>query len=75
MPRDRRKKGEDPDSFIDAGGSAPDEGADSDEIKTFSVRFPERLVDEIDSAIDEQMVSQSRNQWLMEAAVEKLERG
>lgn len=74
MPRDRRKKGEDADSFIDAGGSAPDKEVDGDEIKTFSVRFPERLVDEIDSTIDEQMVSQSRNQWLMEAAVEKLER-
>lgn len=74
MPRDRRKKGEDVDSFIDAGGSAPDEEADSDEIKTFSVRFPKQLVEEIDSTIDEQMVSQSRNQWLMEAAVEKLKR-
>jgi hypothetical protein len=73
MPRDRREKDKDADSFIDAGGSAPNEGDSSDEVKTFSVRFPERLVDEIDSAIDEKMVSQSRNQWLMEAAVEKLE--
>lgn len=78
MPRDRRSdsNGSDPDvdSFIDAGGSAPNEGDDTSEIKTFSTRFPENLVDQIDEAIDSQMVSQSRNQWLMEAAVEKLKR-
>lgn len=77
MPRDRRskKKDTDADSFIDAGGSAPSgkEGG-AKEIKTFSTRFPKKLVDQIDEAIDEQIVSESRNQWLMKAAVEKLER-
>jgi hypothetical protein len=74
MPRDRRSKGQDADSFIDAGGTAPSEGEESDEIKTFSTRFPKKLVDQIDEAIEAQMVSESRNQWLMKAAVEKLER-
>lgn len=78
MPRDRPSDSgnSDPDidSFIDAGGSAPDEGSDTDEVKTFSTRFPEGLVNLIDEAIDSKMVNQSRNQWLMEAAVEKLER-
>jgi len=74
MPRDRRSKDQDADSFIDAGGTAPGEGEESDEIKTFSTRFPEKLVDQIDEAIEAQMVSESRNQWLMKAAVEKLER-
>lgn len=74
MPKDRRSKEEDVDSFIDAGGSAPEEKESADEVKTFSTRFPKRLVDKIDKAIDEQMVSESRNQWLMKAAVEKLER-
>lgn len=74
MPRDRRSKGEDAESFIDAGGSAPSEGEDANEIKTFSTRFPEKLVDRIDQAIEEKVVNESRNQWLMKAAVEKLER-
>lgn len=77
MPRDRRSDSNDAapnaDGFIDAGGSTPDEG-DTGEVKTFSTRFPEKLVDQIDEAIDSQMVSQSRNRWLMEAAVEKLKR-
>ena len=71
MPRDRRNK--DVDEFIDAGGSAPDE-EDGDEIKTFSTRFPEKLVNRIDEAIEDQMFNESRNQWLMRAAVEKLKR-
>lgn len=76
MPRDRRSNSDDEDAeaFIDAGGSAPGERDNSQEITTFSTRFPERLVERIDAAIDEQMVSESRNQWLMRAAVEKLER-
>jgi hypothetical protein len=81
MPRDRRSKTKekdaDVDAFIDAGGSAPDESADEgpgDEVKTFTTRFPKKLVDQIDAAIDEQMVSESRNQWLMKAAVERLKR-
>lgn len=74
MPRDRRPKSEDADSFIDAGGSAPGEAEESEEVKTFSTRFPEKLVKRIDEAIEEKMVSESRNQWLMKAAVEKLKR-
>lgn len=77
MPRDRRSKKKDPDvdSFIDAGGSAPNEKEEEEkEIKTFSTRFPAKLVDQIDAAIEEQIVSESRNQWLMKAAVEKLGR-
>jgi hypothetical protein len=77
MPRDRRSDSNDAapdaDGFIDAGGSTPDEG-DTGKVKTFSTRFPEKLVDQIDEAIDSQIVSQSRNRWLMEAAVEKLKR-
>ena len=77
MPRDRRtkNKSQDVDSFIDAGGSTPAEKEKraSDELKTFTTRFPKALVDQIDDAIDQQMVSESRNQWLMKAAVEKLE--
>jgi hypothetical protein len=77
MPRDRRtkNKSQDVDSFISAGGSAPAEKEGSgDEMKSFTTRFPERLVDQIDEAIDQQIVSESRNQWLMKAAVEKLQR-
>ena len=77
MPRDRRtkNKSQDVDSFISAGGSAPGEKeSSSDEMKIFTTRFPKRLVDQIDDAIDQQIVSESRNQWLMKAAVEKLER-
>jgi len=78
MPRDRRSQSKEPDvdSFIDAGGSAPSEKDSSGggEVKTFTTRFPEKLVDQIDEAIDNQIVSESRNQWLMKAAVEKLER-
>lgn len=78
MPRDRRSQSKEPDadSFIDAGGSAPSKKDNSGggEVKTFTTRFPEKLVDQIDEAIDDQIVSESRNQWLMKAAVEKLER-
>lgn len=74
MPRDRRSSNQDAEDFINAGGSAPEEDDDNQEVKTFSTRFPEQLVDRIDEAIDDQMVSESRNQWLMRAAVEKLER-
>lgn len=78
MPRDRRSQSKKPDadSFIDAGGSAPSEkdNGGGGEVKTFTTRFPEKLVDQIDTAIDEQMVSESRNQWLMKAAVERLKR-
>lgn len=74
MPKSRKSKDKDAESFIDAGGSAPGEGEDSKEIKTFSTRFPKKLVDQIDEALDEKMVNESRNQWLMKAAVEKLER-
>lgn len=78
MPKDRRSqsKEQDVDSFIDAGGTAPSEKDNSGggEVKTFTTRFPEKLVDQIDEAIDDQIVSESRNQWLMKAAVEKLER-
>ena len=77
MPRDRRSQSKKPnvDSFIDAGGSAPSEkDTGGGEVKTFTTRFPERLVKQIDHAIDDQIVSESRNRWLMKAAVEKLER-
>lgn len=74
MPRDRRSKDEDVESFIESGGSAPDEEGDGEEIRTFSTRFPKRLVDQIDKAIDDKVVNESRNQWLMKAAVEKLNR-
>jgi hypothetical protein len=80
MPRRRSKKKQsqdaDVESFIDAGGSTPAEkkGQATDEVKTFTTRFPTKLVDQIDEAIDEQIVSESRNQWLMKAAVEKLKR-
>ena len=76
MPRKRPERDEsEMESFIEEGSSTPGEGDDADdEIKTFSTRFPKKLVDQIDEAIDEQMVSESRNRWLMKAAVEKLER-
>lgn len=74
MPRDRRSKDRDAETFIEDGGSAPGEGEETEEIKTFSTRFPKKLVDRIDKSIDDKMVNESRNQWLMKAAVEKLER-
>lgn len=76
MPRERPERDEsEMESFIEGGGSTPGEGGGAnDEIKTFSTRFPKKLVDQIDQAIDDQMVSESRNQWLMKAAVEKLKR-
>lgn len=77
MPRDRRSqsKDEDVESFIGGGGSTPAEDKDQQtEVKPFTVRFPKRLIDEIDEAINDQIVSESRNKWLMDAAVEKLRR-
>jgi hypothetical protein len=77
MPRDRRSqsKDEDVESFIGGGGSAPREDENEErEVKPFTVRFPKQLIDEIDKAINDQIVSESRNQWLMNAAAEKLER-
>lgn len=74
MPRDRRSKDKDAETFIEDGGSAPGEEKETEEIKTFSTRFPKKLVDRIDKSIDDKMVNESRNQWLMKAAVEKLER-
>ena len=78
MPRARSKneKSQDVDSFIDGGGSTPgqDEQDTGSEVKTFTTRFPKELVDQIDELIEDQIVSESRNQWLMKAAVEKLSR-
>lgn len=79
MPRARsnKDKSQDVDSFIDGGGSTPSEQEEqetSNEVKTFTTRFPKRLVDQIDTLIEDQIVSESRNQWLMKAAVEKLNR-
>ena len=77
MPRDRRTapKAVNIDSFIDGGGSPPQERQqEADEMKTFTTRFPKRLVDMIDEILENQMFSESRNQWLMKAAVEKLRR-
>ena len=79
MPRARSKKekSQDVDSFIDGGGSTPsgqDEQDAGGEVKTFTTRFPKELVDQIDELIEDQIVSESRNQWLMKAAVEKLSR-
>ena len=80
MPRARSKKQTnqetDVDSFIDGGGSTPaeKEGKASDTVKTFTTRFPKNLVSQIDEAIGEQIITESRNQWLMKAAVEKLKR-
>lgn len=74
MPKDRRSKDKDKDadSFIDAGGSAPGEEEDEqeDEIRTFTVRIPASIVDRIDEA---KVMNESRNQWLIRAALEKLE--
>lgn len=79
MPRARSKKekSQDVDSFIDGGGSTPseqDKQDDGNEVKTFTTRFPTKLVEQIDELIEDQIVSESRNQWLMKAAVEKLNR-
>lgn len=79
MPRDRRSKAKDSadaNAFIDAGGSTPAEGdtGASDEIKSFTARFPKKLVDEIDALLNDRVVGESRNHWLMRAAAEKLER-
>ena len=77
MPTRRKSKANkaDIDAVIDEGGSVPEEKKKSgDEKKKATIRFPKKLLDRIDQAIDEQMFDQSRNQWMMKAAIEKLER-
>jgi metal-responsive CopG/Arc/MetJ family transcriptional regulator len=39
-----------------------------------TVRIPQSLIDQIDEALDHRDIPQSRNNWLIEAAVEKLKR-
>jgi metal-responsive CopG/Arc/MetJ family transcriptional regulator len=39
-----------------------------------TIRLPEELVAQIDLACDQRQIPTSRNNWLLEAAVEKLER-
>jgi len=40
-----------------------------------TVRLPENLVKQIDQELDQRDVPLSRNNWLLEAAIEKLRRG
>lgn len=77
MPTRRKSKANqaDIDAVIDEGGSVPEEKKKSgEEKKKATIRFPKKLLDQIDQAIDDQMFDQSRNQWLMKAAIEKLKR-
>ena len=77
MPTRRKSKAKqaDIDAVIEEGGSVPEEKKTSgNEKKKATIRFPKKLLDRIDQAIDEQMLDQSRNQWMMKAAIEKLER-
>lgn len=39
-----------------------------------TIRLPEDVVDKIDSELDTRAVPMSRNNWLLEAAIEKLQR-
>ena len=39
-----------------------------------TIRLPKELVTQIDAALDDRSVPLSRNNWLLEAAVEKLTR-
>lgn len=39
-----------------------------------TIRLPEDVVDKIDSELDGRDVPMSRNNWLLEAAIEKLQR-
>lgn len=39
-----------------------------------TVRLPEAVVDKIDSDLDSRAIPMSRNNWLLEAAIEKLQR-
>lgn len=42
--------------------------------KPVTVRLSSELLDQIDAALEQRMVPISRNNWLLEAAIEKLER-
>jgi metal-responsive CopG/Arc/MetJ family transcriptional regulator len=39
-----------------------------------TVRLPEDVVDKIDSELESRAIPMSRNNWLLEAAIEKLQR-
>jgi metal-responsive CopG/Arc/MetJ family transcriptional regulator len=39
-----------------------------------TIRLPERVVREIDEDLEQRMIPVSRNNWLLEAAIEKLQR-
>jgi hypothetical protein len=39
-----------------------------------TMRLPQNIVEQIDSALERRVIPLSRNNWLLEAAIEKLER-
>jgi metal-responsive CopG/Arc/MetJ family transcriptional regulator len=39
-----------------------------------TVRIPQSVIEQIDEALDHRDIPQSRNNWIIEAAVEKLKR-
>ena len=46
----------------------------TDHRKTVTVRLPAKVVQEIDQDLEQRPVPLSRNNWLLEAAIEKLKR-
>lgn len=64
------------DGFIRGGGSHADSEAQEEEVKPMRVNFylPSDLVETVDEARKTRAVSISRNKWVQEAIIEKLER-
>ena len=53
----------------------PKKSADRHRHKTVSFRLPEDLINQIDEDLGQRDVPLSRNNWLLEAAIEKLRKG
>jgi hypothetical protein len=68
----------DVDALIDKGGSVAmrdaASGSDPEKMVRVALRIPSNLVDEVDDSCRARRVPTSRNHWILEAIVEKLER-
>lgn len=75
--KDKTPKGVNVDALIEKGGSVATAVADTEDgdLHRITVRFPAEVVHDIDSALKAipKALRPSRNQWIVEAAYEKLQ--
>lgn len=67
------KKNVDVEALIERGGTVPDE-APKEEFKKFLMRVPAKTLAQVDEAVKRRRIIRYRNQWVLEAIYEKLER-